>query len=151
MIRKILLPAIITPGERGDNPNVLHENLYQVHSLNHTENRNENDGRTAARKCMGQQGETRMTTWTEMREELTITELEELLVEREKTIIKDMVRIREEQGLSQAQLGRLCKVKQPVIARMEKSVHSPQLSSILKILEPMGYTLKIVPAQTDEN
>ena len=55
-----------------------------------------------------------MTTWTEMREELTITELEELLVEREKTIIKDMVRIREEQGLSQAQLGRLCKVKQPV-------------------------------------
>ena len=80
-----------------------------------------------------------MTTWTEMREELTITELEELLVEREKTIIKDMV------------LGRLCKVKQPVIARMEKSVHSPQLSSILKILEPMGYTLQIVPAQTEKN
>ena len=43
-----------------------------------------------------------MTTWVEMREELTMTELEELLVEREKTIIKDMVRIREEQGLSQA-------------------------------------------------
>lgn len=91
-----------------------------------------------------------MTTWIEMREELTMNELEELLVEREKTIIKDMVRIREEQGLSQAQLGRLCKVKQPVIARMEKSVHSPQLSSILKILEPMGYTLQIVPAQTDK-
>ena len=78
-------------------------------------------------------------------------EVEELLIEREKTIIKDRVRIREEQGLSQAQLGRLCKVKQPVIARMEKSVHSPQLSSILKILEPMGYTLQIVPAQTEKN
>ena len=42
-------------------------------------------------------------------------------------------------------------VKQPVIARMEKSVHSPQLSSILKILEPMGYTLQIVPAPTEKN
>jgi hypothetical protein len=42
-------------------------------------------------------------------------------------------------------------VIEPVIARMEKSVHSPQLSSILKILEPMGYTLQIVPAQTDKD
>lgn len=102
-------------------------------------------------KNVWREGEISMTTWTQMREELTINELEELLIEREKTIIKDMVRIREEQGLSQAQLGRLCKVKQPVIARMEKSVHSPQLSSILKILEPMGYTLQIVPAQVEKN
>jgi predicted XRE-type DNA-binding protein len=91
------------------------------------------------------------TALTDTPTAITINELEELLIEREKTIIKDMVRIREEQGLSQAQLGRLCKVKQPVIARMEKSVHSPQLSSILKILEPMGYTLQIVPAPTEKN
>lgn len=97
----------------------------------------------------GSKMEESMTTWKEMREELTISELEELLIEREKTIIEDMVRIREEQGLSQAQLGRMCRVKQPVIARMEKSVHSPQLSSLLKILEPMGYTLQIVPVQID--
>ena len=38
-----------------------------------------------------------MTTWTQMREELSVNELEELLIEREKTIIRDMVRIREEQ------------------------------------------------------
>ena len=62
-----------------------------------------------------------------------------------------MLRIREEQLPSQAQLGRLYKVKHTVIARMEKSVHSPQLSSILKILEPMGYTLQIVPAPTEKN
>ena len=151
MIRKKLYSDHYDPWWEGRRSECASWNLYQVHSIYHTENRNENSGQTAALKCMGQQGETRMTTWTEMREELTITELEELLVEREKTIIKDMVRIREEQGLSQAQLGRLCKVKQPVIARMEKSVHSPQLSSILKILEPMGYTLQIVPAQIEKN
>ena len=36
-------------------------------------------------------------------------------------------------------------VKQPVIARMDKTVHSPQINSLLKIPVPLGYTLKIVP------
>ena len=41
-------------------------------------------------KNVWREGEISMTTWTQMREELTINELEELLIEREKTIIKDM-------------------------------------------------------------
>ena len=45
-------------------------------------------------KNVWREGEISMTTWTQMREELTINELEELLIEREKTIIRDMVRIR---------------------------------------------------------
>lgn len=52
---------------------------------------------------------------------------------------------REEQGLSQAELTAKCNVKQPVIARMEKAVHSPQIDSLLRILTPLGYTLQIVP------
>jgi transcriptional regulator with XRE-family HTH domain len=56
-----------------------------------------------------------------------------------------MVKIREEQGLSQAQLAEKCNMKQSVIARMETAVHSPQVDSLLKILTPLGYTLKIEP------
>ena len=67
------------------------------------------------------------------------------MIALEEDLIETMVRIREEQGLSQAQLARMCNVKQPVIARMEKAVHSPQINSLLKVLIPMGYTLKIVP------
>ena len=56
-----------------------------------------------------------------------------------------MVTIREKQGLSQSELAGKCNVKQPVIARMEKAVHSPQIDSLLKVLVPLGYKLAIVP------
>lgn len=86
-----------------------------------------------------------MTTWDEFRKELNITEDEEKIISIEKELIRTMVEIREEQGLSQAELAKKCNVKQPVIARMEKSVHSPQINSLLKILAQLGYTLQIVP------
>ena len=69
------------------------------------------------------------------------------VIELEKELIRAMVKIREEEGLSQAQLAEKCHVKQPVIARMEKAVHSPQIDSLLKILTPLGYKLQIVPME----
>jgi predicted transcriptional regulator len=86
-----------------------------------------------------------MTTWKEFKETLDISPEDKRIIELEMELIKTMVRIREEQGLSQAELARKCNVKQPVIARMEKAVHSPQIDSLLRILTPLGYTLQIVP------
>lgn len=86
-----------------------------------------------------------MANWKEFREELELTPEEECVIELEKDLIRTMVQIREAQGLSQAELARKCNVKQPVIARMEKDVHSPQVDSLLKILVPLGYRLQIVP------
>ena len=86
-----------------------------------------------------------MSTWKEFREELNISADEENIIALEKELIRTMVEIREEQGLSQAELAAKCNVKQPMIARMEKSVHSPQIDSLLRILTPLGYTLQIVP------
>lgn len=85
------------------------------------------------------------TTWKELRNDLKISDEAENIIKLEKDIIRTMVNIREEKGLTQAELARLCDVKQPVIARMESSVHSPQINSLLKILTPLGYTLEIVP------
>ena len=84
-------------------------------------------------------------TWETVRGELKIDDKDEAIVQIEKDLIRTMIKIREEQGLTQAQLAEKCNVTQPVIARMEKAVHSPQIDSLLKILTPLGYTLKIEP------
>lgn len=86
-----------------------------------------------------------MTTWKKLREEFNLTEEDEKVIAMEKSLIQTMVRIREEKGLTQNQLAELCDVKQPMIARMESSAHSPQIDSLLRILVPLGYTLQIVP------
>lgn len=87
------------------------------------------------------------TTWKELRSELNLTVEDEKIIEIEKEIIKTLVNIRERRGLTQAQLAEICEVKQPVIARMEKAVHSPRIDSLLKVLTPLGYTLQIVPME----
>lgn len=84
-------------------------------------------------------------TWKTVRSELNISKEDEMIIALEEDLIRTMVKIREEQGLSQAQLAKMCNMKQPVIARMETAVHSPQIDSLLKVLVPLGYTLKIEP------
>lgn len=86
-----------------------------------------------------------MATWKEIREEFNLNPEDENIIALEKQLIKTMVNIREEKGLTQSQLAELCNVKQPVIARMETNIHSPQINSMLRILAPLGYTLQIVP------
>lgn len=86
-----------------------------------------------------------MTSWNDFREELNITEDEERIIELEKELIRMLIKVREEQGITQAELAEKCNMKQPAIARMENDAHSPQLDSLLRVLTPLGYTLQIVP------
>ena len=64
-------------------------------------------------------------------------------------IIGELVKARQEQGISQKQLEEISGVKQPVIARMEKGHTSPQLDTLLKVLAALGKTLAIVPLDTE--
>lgn len=66
-------------------------------------------------------------------------------------LIGELIKARQEKGLSQKKLEELSGVKQPVIARMEKGLTSPQLDTILKILTPLGKTLAVVSLPTNEN
>ncbi len=59
-------------------------------------------------------------------------------------IINEMIKAREENGITQKQLEAMSGVKQPVISRMEKGTTDPQLSTVLKILNSLGKTIKIV-------
>ncbi len=60
-------------------------------------------------------------------------------------IINEMIKAREENGITQKQLEAMSGIKQPVISRMEKGTTDPQLSTVLKILNSLGKTIKIVP------
>lgn len=53
----------------------------------------------------------------------------------------------DEKGITQRKLETLSGVKQPVIARVENGNTTPNLSTILKILQPLGKTLAIVPIE----
>jgi predicted transcriptional regulator len=84
------------------------------------------------------------TNWKEFRKGLDLTPEEEEMISLEKSLINAIVEAREENGLTQKQLSELCGIKQPVIARLESAIHSPQINSIIKILKPLGYTLAVV-------
>ena len=90
------------------------------------------------------------TNWKDFKESLNLTSEEKKLISLEESLITAVVEAREKSGLTQKQLSELCGITQPVIARLESAVHSPQVSSIIKILRPLGYTLAVVKEETIE-
>jgi len=91
------------------------------------------------------------TNWKDFRATLNLTPEEEEIINLEKSVISAVIDAREQNGLTQKQLSELCGVSQPVIARLESSVHSPQINSIIKILKPLGYTLAVVKDDVFQN
>jgi transcriptional regulator with XRE-family HTH domain len=87
------------------------------------------------------------TEWKEFEKSLNLTPEEEEMIRLEESLIMAVVEAREKKGLTQKQLSELCGIKQPVIARLERAVHSPQINSMIRILKPLGYTLAVVEEQ----
>jgi len=87
------------------------------------------------------------SSWEEVRAEIFTPE-EIAASNLRVAIIGELIKARQEQGISQRKLEELSGVKQPIIARMEKGSTSPQLDTVLKILAPLGKTLAIVPLDT---
>jgi len=84
------------------------------------------------------------TNWKDFRQTLNLTPEDEEIIQLEKELINAVVEAREQSGLTQKQLSDLCGIKQPVIARLESAAHSPQINSMIRILKPLGYSLKVV-------
>ena len=88
------------------------------------------------------------TSWKDFRKTLDLTPEEEEIMNLEKAVISAIVEAREQSHLTQKQLSELCGISQPVIARLESAVHSPQINSIIRILKPLGYTLAVTKDET---
>lgn len=84
-------------------------------------------------------------TWEEVRANLNITPEEEEEIKIEKGLIEAAIEARKQAKLSQRELSKKTGIKQPAISRIEKKLCSPKVSTLIKILYPIGYTIKIVP------
>jgi len=83
--------------------------------------------------------------WQDVRKELNITEEEEEEIKLEIELIEATIEARQNSKLSQRDLSKKTGIKQPAIARIESHSCSPQIATLIKMLHPMGYTLKVVP------
>lgn len=68
----------------------------------------------------------------------------------EKEFIKGFKKIRKENSYTQASLALKTNMVRETIARIESGVVSPQISTIIKLLEPIGYTLEFKKIETEE-
>lgn len=81
-------------------------------------------------------------TWGAVRKELFTPE-EIAVCDLKVALMGEILKAREEKGLTQRQLQELSGVPQPVIARMERMDTVPNLNTVLKVLVAMGKTLYI--------
>ena len=63
-------------------------------------------------------------------------------------LIGELIKARNERGVTQKQLEEMSGVSQPVIARLECGTTSPKISTVLKLLAPLGKKLAIVPLES---
>lgn len=89
------------------------------------------------------------SSWDEIEKELFTPE-EIAKSDLRVALIGEIIKARQERGLSQKKLEELSGVKQPIIARMEKGSTSPQLKTVLKVLASLGKTLAVVPINKKE-
>lgn len=72
-------------------------------------------------------------------------EREKRIMDMEYSIITNFIKLRKSANISQEQLAKETSVIRTTIARIESNINSPQLKTMLELLEPLGYTLEIVP------
>lgn len=90
-------------------------------------------------------------SWDEVKKELNINSEQEAEIQLEEDIIEATIEARKKNQLTQRELSKISGVKQPVIARIEKYANSPQTSTLIKLLYPMGYTIRVVPLDDIKN
>jgi len=82
--------------------------------------------------------------WDNLRETL-LTPEERAQTDVKVALLSEIINARQACGLTQKELEAASGVKQPVIARLERGNTDPQLSTLIKVLAPLGKTIAIVP------
>ena len=70
---------------------------------------------------------------------------DERLKELEKEVIRQIVVARKSQHLSQRVVGERAGIIRETVAKIENNLNSPQINTLIRLLEPIGYTLGVVP------
>ncbi|MBQ8192835.1 MAG: helix-turn-helix domain-containing protein [Bacilli bacterium] len=73
------------------------------------------------------------------------------VMELEYNLICDFIKLRKELGLSQQKMADTSGVVREMIAVIENRKKHPQINTLIKILEPFGYTLSITKIKEEES
>lgn len=75
---------------------------------------------------------------------------DERLKELEREVIRQIVVARKSQHLSQRVVGERAGIIRETVAKIENNLNSPQINTLIRLLEPIGYTLGVVPLEQKE-
>ncbi len=78
-------------------------------------------------------------------------ENEKRVMDLEYNLICDFIKLRNELGLTQKEMGESSGVIREMIAIMETRKKHPQINTLIKILEPFGYTLSITKIKEEKD
>lgn len=76
---------------------------------------------------------------------------EKRIMDLEYNLICDFIKLRNDLGISQQQMANESGVVREMIAVIENRKKHPQINTLIKILEPFGYTLSITKIKEEEN
>lgn len=76
---------------------------------------------------------------------------EKRIMDLEYNLICDFIKLRGELGLSQQKMADESGVIREMIAVIENRKKHPQINTLIKILEPFGYTLTITKIREEKN
>ena len=79
----------------------------------------------------------------ELEKDFTEEDFEE--IEMEMQIIESIIKVRKNANLTQKELSERSGIIQPSIAKIETFARVPKYTTLMRLLRPMGYTIKIVP------
>lgn len=76
---------------------------------------------------------------------------EKLIAELEYSLIEEFISLRKGKNITQKELAEQSQTIRATVNRVERALTSPTIGTMLKLLEPLGYTVKIVPLQKTNN
>ena len=76
---------------------------------------------------------------------------EKRIIDLEYKLICDFIKLRNELGLTQKEMGEASNTIREIIAVIETRKKHPQINTLIKILEPFGYTLSITKIEEKKN
>ncbi len=71
------------------------------------------------------------------------------VMDLEYQLVCDFIKLRHEKGLTQQEMANVAGVVREMIAVIENRKKHPQINTLIKILEPFGYTLSITKIKED--
>lgn len=87
-----------------------------------------------------------MSNWNDVKKNITSLSQDEWdEIDLKVKIVGEILEARKKAGITQTELENLTGIKQTFIARFENNRMDPQLTTILKLLRPLGLTLDVVP------